>query len=111
MAQVDYIDLDFSTFFTSCYLENFCILKLRHAQLPIVYLPLIYDGSNFPQADASNCIYLYSLPPQHQAHFPSKAITPAPTNTQTIINVNLLSSLVSSGLNKKSLASNSTNPV
>ena len=45
------------------------------------------------------------------AHFPSSAIRPAPRSMHTIMKANLLLSFVLMGLNRKSLASNSTRPV
>lgn len=46
-----------------------------------------------------------------QAHFPRSAMIMMPRNKQTNINVTRLPSLVRVGLNRKSLASNSTSPV
>jgi hypothetical protein len=55
--------------------------------------------------------YRHSFEGTNQAHFPNSAISAAPKNRQTSINVKRLLSLVRSGLNIKSLANNSTNPV
>ena len=46
-----------------------------------------------------------------QAHLPSRAMIPAPSKTETTMKANWRSLRVRSGLNRKSLASNSTKPV
>ena len=48
---------------------------------------------------------------QLHAHFPSKAMMPAPSRTHMIINVKRALSRVRTGLNRKSRANSSTKPV